>query len=210
VRLYLQFIGPWDMGGPWAPRGVNGLANWLGRVWSLFLDTPGDSSETFTAKELNYAIHSTLKKVTEDTENFKFNTAIAAMMELTNTLGKMKRSKLYGTDEWNNALHVLNLMIAPYAPHLAEELWSRRGHTTSVHLAAWPVYDPALIVRDTVTIAVQVNGKLRGQVEVAADADKETILQTAKAEPNVAKYLTGEIVREIVVPGKLVNLVVKG
>ncbi len=210
VRLYLQFIGPWDMGGPWAPRGVNGLANWLGRVWSLFMDTPSDRGETFTTKDLNYAIHSTLKKVTEDTENFKFNTAIAAMMELTNSLSKMKRSKLYASDEWNKALYLLNLMIAPYAPHLAEELWSRRGNTGSVHVASWPAYDPAAIVRDTVTIAVQVNGKLRGQIEVSKDADKDTMLQAAKAEPNVAKHLTGEIVREIVVPGKLVNVVVKG
>lgn len=210
VRLYLQFIGPWDMGGPWAPKGVNGLANWLGRIWSLFLDEPKEQTETFTVKELEYAIHSTLKKVSEDTDNFKFNTAIAAMMELSNTLGKMKRSSLYDTPEWKNTLHVLNLMLAPYAPHLAEELWNRTGHTTSVHTESWPAYDSSKIVRDTVTIAVQVNGKLRGQVEVAADADKDTILQTAKAEPNVVKYLTGEIVREIVVPGKLVNVVVKG
>jgi leucyl-tRNA synthetase len=210
VRLYLQFIGPWDMGGPWAPKGVNGLANWLGRVWSLFLDEPKEQTETFTVKELEYAVHSTLKKVTEDTDNFKFNTAIAAMMELSNTLGKMKRSNVYNTPEWKNALHVLNLMLAPYAPHLAEELWNRTGHNSSVHTESWPAFDASKIVRDTITIAVQVNGKLRGQVEVAADADKDTILQVAKAEPNVSKYLTGEIVREIVVPGKLVNVVVKG
>jgi leucyl-tRNA synthetase len=210
VRLYLQFIGPWDMGGPWAPRGVNGLANWLGRIWSLFLDPPADSSETFSAKDLNFAINSAIKKVTEDTENFKFNTAIAAMMELTNTLGKMKRSNLYDTPQWKQTLHSFNLLLAPYAPHLAEELWHRQGNTTSVHLGSWPSYDATTLIRDTVKMAVQVNGKLRAEIEVSKDADKETILQTAKAEPNVAKHLTGEIVREIVVPGKLVNLVVKG
>ncbi len=209
VRLYLQFIGPWDMGGPWAPRGVNGLANWLGRIWNLFLETPSDTTETFSVKDLNFAINSALKKVTEDTENFKFNTAIAAMMELTNTLGKIKRSSLYGTPEWNQTLHTLNMMLAPYAPHIAEELWHRTGHTTSVHLESWPSYDAAALVRDTVKLAVQVNGKLRAEIEVSKDADKDTILQTAKAEPNVAKHLTSEIVREIVVPGKLVNLVVK-
>ena len=132
------------------------------------------------------------------------------MMELSNNLGKMKRSSLYNTPEWKNTLHLLNLMLAPYAPHIAEEIWNRTGHTTSVHTESWPAYDPSATVRDTVTIAVQVNGKLRGQVEVAADADKDTILQVAKAEPNVAKHLTGEIVREIVVPGKLVNVVIKG
>ena len=210
VRLYLQFIGPWDMGGPWAPRGVNGLANWLGRIWSLFLETPNEVTETFNQKDLSFAINSALKKVTEDTENFKFNTAIAAMMELTNTLGKMKRSNLYNTPEWNQTLHTLNMMLAPYAPHIAEELWHRTGHTTSVHLESWPSYDATALVRDTVKLAVQVNGKLRSEIEVSKDADKETILQTAKAEPNVSKHLTGEIVREIVVPGKLVNLVVKG
>lgn len=209
VRLYLQFIGPWDMGGPWAPRGVNGLANWLGRIWSLFLEPPADSNEHFNVKDLDFAINNAIKKVTEDTENFKFNTAIAAMMELTNTLGKMKRSNLYGTPQWQQALHHLNLLLAPYAPHIAEELWHRSGNTESVHLASWPSYDAAALVRDTLKLAVQVNGKLRAEIEVPRDADKETILQTAKAEPNVAKHLTGEVLREIVVPGKLVNLVVK-
>ena len=179
------------------------------RIWSLFLESPNDTSESFSEKDLSFAINSALKKVTEDTENFKFNTAIAAMMELTNTLGKIKRLSLYATPEWNQTLHTLNIML-PYAPHIAEELWYCRGYTTSVHLESWPSDDASALVRDTIKLAVQVNGKLRSEIEVSKDADKDTILQTAKTEPNVAKHLTSEIVREIVVPGKLVNLVVKG
>jgi leucyl-tRNA synthetase len=211
VRMYLQFIGPWDQGGPWAPNGVNGLSNWMGRVWTIFLDEPYESNETFSIADLEFAIHSALKKVTEDTENFKFNTSIAAMMELTNTLAKARRSSVYGTPEWHETLRVLNLMLAPYAPHMAEELWARTGHTSSVHLETWPKFDASKIVRNTFELVVQVSGKVRGKIEAPVGASQADVIALARGIANVASYVDGkEIVKEIYVPGKLVNIVVKG
>jgi leucyl-tRNA synthetase len=211
VRMYLQFIGPWDQGGPWAPNGVNGLSNWMGRVWTIFLDEPYESNETFSIADLEFAIHSALKKVTEDTENFKFNTSIAAMMELTNTLAKARRSSVYGTSEWNETLRILNLMLAPYAPHMAEELWARTGHTTSVHLETWPKFDASKIVRNTFELVVQVSGKVRGKIEAPVGASQADVIALARGIPNVALFVDGkDIVKEIYVPGKLLNIVVKG
>ena len=211
VRMYLQFIGPWDQGGPWAPNGVNGLSNWLGRVWTIFLEQPENASETFSIADLEFAIHSALKKVTEDTENFKFNTSIAAMMELTNTLAKARRSSVYGTPEWNETLRILNLMLAPYAPHMAEELWARTGHTSSVHLETWPKFDASKIVRDTFELVVQVSGKVRGKIEAPVGASQADLIALARGIPNVAAFVDGnEVIKEIYVPGKLLNIVVKG
>jgi leucyl-tRNA synthetase len=211
VRLYLQFIGPWDQGGPWAPKGVNGVYNWLGRIWSLFLDIPTESGESVNLKDLEFAVHSTLKKVTEDTDAFKFNTAIAAMMELTNHLGKAKRSSLYGTPEFSSALHILNLMLAPYAPHLAEEIWHRTGHASSVHLESWPAFDASKLTRDTFELVVQVSGKLRGKVDAPVGVSQVDALALARSIPNVQSFIHGkDVIKEIYVPGKLVNIVIKG
>ncbi len=211
VRLYLQFIGPWDQGGPWAPKGVNGIYNWLGRVWNLFLENPGERTEDVKLADLEFALHGTLKKVSEDTDNFKFNTSIAAMMELTNVMGKVKRSSLCGTPEWNAALHALNLMLAPYAPHLAEEIWARTGHDTSVHLETWPKFDASKLSRDTFELVVQVSGKLRGKIDAPIGITQAEAISLARGISNVMTYVDGkELVKEIYVPGKLVNIVVKG
>jgi leucyl-tRNA synthetase len=211
VRLYLQFIGPWDQGGPWAPKGVNGVYNWLGRVWNLFLELSGERNEEFKLADLEFALHGTLKKVTEDTDNFKFNTSIAAMMELTNAMGKAKRSSLHGTPDWNAALRAFNLMLAPYAPHLAEEIWARTGHDTSVHLETWPKFDASKLSRDTFELVVQVSGKLRGKIDAPIGITQAEAIGLARDIPNVMTYVDGkELVKEIYVPGKLVNIVVKG
>jgi leucyl-tRNA synthetase len=211
VRLYLQFIGPWDQGGPWAPKGVNGLFNWLGRVWSLFLDTPDTQSEDIKASDLEYAVHYALKKVTEDTENFKFNTSIAAMMELSNFLGKAKRSALYGTALWAWALETFNTMLAPYAPHMAEEIWQRTGHTQSVHLEAWRKFDASKLVKDSFELVVQVNGKVRAKTEAPSGISSADAIVLARGLENVRPHLEGkETVKEIYISGRLVNIVVKG
>jgi leucyl-tRNA synthetase len=211
VRLYLQFIGPWDQGGPWAPKGVNGVYNWLGRIWNLFLDAPTESGESVSLKDLEFAVHSTLKKVTEDTDAFKFNTAIAAMMELTNLLGKAKRSSLHSTPEFSSALRALNLMLAPYAPHLAEEIWHRTGHASSVHLESWPAFDASKLTRDTFELVVQVSGKLRGKVDAPVGVSQVDALALARSIPNVQSFIHGkDVIKEIYVPGKLVNIVIKG
>ena len=213
VRLYLQFIGPWEAGGPWAPKGVNGIANWLGRIWTLFLEEPNknEPSENVSINDLEYNLNYTIKKVADDTENFKFNTSIAAMMELSNFLGKTRRSSLYGSALWNETLHKFNLMLAPYAPHLAEELWAMAGHTSSVHLELFPEFDESKIVKEVFELVIQVSGKLRGRVEAPNGISQTDAIALAKTVSSVVAMIDGkEIIKEIYVPGKLVNIVVKG
>jgi leucyl-tRNA synthetase len=213
VRLYLQFIGPWDQGGPWAPKGVNGVSNWLGRVWSLFLDAPDPNlpAENVNASELEYQINYTLQKVADDTTAFKFNTAIAAMMEFSNFLGKAKRSSLYGSPAWKETLHKFNLMLSPYAPHLAEELWSRAGHADSVHTQTYPGVDSSKLTRDSFELVVQVNGKLRARTDAPTGISNAEAIALARGLENVRMHVEGkETIKEIYVPGKLVNIVVKG
>mgnify|MGYP000002472837 CR=1 FL=1 len=212
VRTYLMFLGPWDQGAPWNSQGIEGPTRFLNRVWALVLDEPTNTSpaDDKTVKEIHRAVHTAIKEVTEDFEGFQFNTAIAEMMTLVNVMNKAKSTEVVKTDIWQEGLESLIKMLAPIAPHISEELWSRTGHEGSVHLQSWPEHDESALVKDTINMAVQVNGKVRAQIEVAADASKEAVLETAKAEPNVAKYLEGDLVREIVVPGKLVNLVIKG
>ena len=210
VRTYLMFIGPWGDGGPWDSRAIEGIVRFLNRVWNLILDAPkAEPSDDHARKDLRRAVHHAIKEVSEDLENFQFNTAIAELMTLSNSMSKLKSSALLSTPEWDEACRMLITLLAPLAPHISEELWQRRGQSNSVHLQPWPEYDPEALVQDSVTLAVQVNGKVRAEIAVAVDADKATILETAKAVPNVAKYLeNAQLKREIVVPGRLVNLVV--
>ncbi|ADI15234.1 leucine--tRNA ligase [Truepera radiovictrix] len=210
VRAYLMFIGPWEAGGPWSSTGIEGVARFLNRVWALLTEpveaTGGDPE---TRKALRRAVHHAIKEVTEDLEAFGFNTAVAELMTLTNAMSRAKPA-LAGTDVWEEATEALLLLLAPIAPHLADELWERSGRAGSVHQQVWPTPDEGALVQDTVTIAVQVSGKRRGEVTVPKGADDAAVLAAAKAEPNVARHLeNAQVVREIVVPGRLVNIVVR-
>ncbi|HKI58666.1 MAG TPA: leucine--tRNA ligase [Trueperaceae bacterium] len=212
VRTYLMFIGPWDQGAPWSYQGIEGVTRFLGRVWSVILDPPeaGAPADEEALGDLRRAVHGAVKAVTEDFEAFQFNTAVAELMTLQNAMSKAKSAALAETRPWQEARRVMLLLLAPIAPHLCEELWERLGLEGSVHLQSWPEYDPQALVRATIAMAVQVNGKVRGQIEVPADAGKEAVLAAAHGEPNVARYLAaGEVQREIVVPGKLVSFVVR-
>jgi len=212
VRAYLMFLGPWDQGAAWNPRGIEGVTRFLNRVWNLF-QGPGEGSQEdgeAARSELKRVTHRAIAEVTEDMEAFSFNTAIAELMTLQGALGRFRTADMAGTPEWREALETLLVLLAPIAPHIAEELWGRLGHEESVHLQPWPVHDEAALAEDSVTIAVQVGGRLRGQVQVAADAAREDVLGAARGEANVARYLEGQtVVREIFVPGRLVNFVVK-
>ncbi len=213
VRAYLMFIGPWEAGGPWSSTGIEGIARFLNRVWALVLDQPekdGGADEA-AQKDLRRAVHHAVKEVGEDIPNFQFNTAIAELMTLTNVMGKLKSEAMVATTVWEEGVRKLLLLLAPIAPHIADELWERRGFAGSVHQQTWPEFDAAALEQDTLTLAVQVSGKRRGEVTVPKDADKDAVLAAAKTEPNVARHLEGkQVVREIVVPGRLVNIVVKG
>ncbi len=210
VRTYLAFIAPWEVGGPWDPSGINGPAKWLGRVWSLFFDEIKGPAETVSESDLRYAVHSTLKKITGDFERLSFNTIVAALMELTNTLVKAKRAPVAHTPAWDEALGTFNLMLAPLVPHVAEEIWHERGQASSVHLQSWPAVDEAAAVRDSVVIGVQVSGKVRGEVEISKTASQEEAIAAARANPDVAKHLDGkQTVKEVYVPGRIINIVVR-
>ncbi|AWN22746.1 leucine--tRNA ligase [Deinococcus irradiatisoli] len=210
VRTYLAFIAPWEVGGPWDPSGINGPAKWLGRVWALYFDKVSGPAEQVSEADLRYAVHSTLKKVTGDFERLSFNTIVAALMELTNTLVKAKRSEVAHTPAWDEALNIFNLMLAPLVPHVAEEIWHERGQSASVHVQGWPAVDEQAAVRDSVVIGVQVSGKVRGEVEISKSASQEEAIAAARANPDIAKHLEGkQTVKEVYVPGRIINIVVR-
>ncbi len=214
VRAYLMFLGPWDQGAPWSYTGIDGQARFLHRVWSLVVDgaagSAGKGDGAMTEAEVRRAEHHAIKEVTEDLEAFRFNTAIAELMTLQSALTKARSAGLADTEAWRAGVRTLLVLLAPIAPHITDELWRRLGEKTSVHLQSWPSYDEAALVSDTVSLAVQVNGKVRGQIEAPVDASKEAIADLARSEPNVARHLEGKTVtREIVVPGRLVSFVVK-
>ncbi|SEJ92434.1 leucyl-tRNA synthetase [Deinococcus reticulitermitis] len=211
VRAFLMFIAPWELGGPWDSRGVSGPSKWLSRVWNLYFEEGvSGPQEAVSEADVRHAVHSALKRVDGDFERMSFNTIISTLMELTNTLVKAKRSPAFGTPGWNEALDVFNRMLAPVVPHIAEEIWHQRGQEGSVHTAAWPQVDEGAAVRDTVTIGVQVSGRVRGEVTISKAAPQDEALSAARANAEVAKHLDGkQVVKEIYVPGRIINIVVK-
>jgi len=210
VRCYLMFIGPWDSGGPWNPQGMSGIENFLRRVWTLVVDGAGASAPARNGPKDEEAIrlmHKTIKRVTDDLDRFKFNTALSALMEASNNLGPLRGAVSRLT--WQEASETMALLLAPSAPHVAEELWHRLGHDTSVHLQPWPEYDPARIVETQITLIIQVNGKVRDKIETPADIPEEEAKQLALASPRVTPHLDGKTPRQVIyVPGRLVNIVV--
>jgi leucyl-tRNA synthetase len=216
LRLYEMFIGPYDQGVDWNPNGIDGTKRFLNRVWALVqdhLEAPSsDPDSTHEALEAALAstVHKTLKKVTVDLEHFAFNTAIASMMECVNELYKLKTKLPLGGEAWRDNLRLLVQMLAPFAPHLAEELWQELGGEGSVHASGWPTFDPELVREELMTIVLQVNGKVRAQLEVVADASEEEVLRLAKDHESFKRHTEGqEIAKTIYVPGKLVSFVVK-
>jgi len=209
-RCYLMFIGPWDEGGPFGLKGISGVERWMNRVWNTALNEPVFGSENAAAmRDLRRLTHATIRRASEDMEGFRFNTLIAALMEMTNGMTHARDAGPVDREAWNEATESLLLMLAPLAPHVAEELWERTGRPYSIHTQSWPVWDAELAHEDEVTLVVQVNGKLRDRVQVAAGIDEAKAKELALASPLVQKYLDGvEIRRVIYVPGKLVNVVV--
>ena len=229
VRLFLMFMGPWDQGGPWSPTGIGGVHRFLNRVWTLVLDAtgqePGDpeagslpagETEAAARTALRAAAHKTLRDVTADYEGFRFNTMIAKLMELSNTLFRYRGTVVAGSPEWDEAIRLLLLMLAPAAPHISEELWSRRSVAAgevwgSIHEQPWPEVDASAVVESTREIPIQVNGKLRDKVTVPTDATTEAIEAAVLARERIQEILGGKTPDRIVVAGggKLVNLVVR-
>jgi leucyl-tRNA synthetase len=228
IRLFLMFMGPWDQGGAWSPTGIGGVHRFLNRVWTLALDPggtePGDpgagrlpagEDEPGAAATIRTAAHRTLRDVTADYESFHFNTMVAKLMELSNTLFRYRGTPVAGGPAWDEAIRLLLLMLAPAAPHITEELWARRlaeadRAWSSIHAERWPTVDAAAIVEATREVPVQVNGKLRDRVVVPTGIDDVALERLVLAAPKVQTALAGRTPDRIVVAGggRLVNLVV--
>jgi leucyl-tRNA synthetase len=205
-RLYEMFLGPLEQVKPWNTRGVEGTSRFLNRAWRLIVAADDGSLRDAVADEEPSPeqlrlIHRTIAKVTEDIESLRFNTAISALMELTNAANKWERVP-------RSIAEPFALLLAPLAPHLAEELWQRLGHAESLAYAPWPEHDARWLVAETAVIPVQINGKVRAKIEVPADADEAAVLGAAREDANVSRHLEGAVIqRAIYVPGRIVNFV---
>ena len=226
VRLFLMFMGPWAQGGPWSTTGIEGVHRFLRRLWTVAIDPtgrePGDAeagrlpagmTAEAAAENLRRAAHRTLKRVTDDHADFGWNTMISALMELTNKLIRLRGTEVAGGDAWDEAVRLSLLMLAPLAPHIAEELWARRAAArgeewTSVHTQRWPEYSPELVAEDQIELPVQVNGKLRDVITVPAGLSQAEVEQIVLARNKVRALVDGPGVARVVhVPGRLVNVV---
>ena len=214
LRTYEMFIGPYDLDAAWSTGGIGGVYRFLNRCWTLvqeYIDSDKLAKLSDQTKaDLLRTQHATIKKVTSDLFDAQFNTAVSALMEYLNSLTKLK-AEGFDKDLWGKSLSDLCQMLAPFAPHIANEMYCQlNGDDKRLDDIEWPKYDEQYLVTSTIKIAVQVNGKLRGEVEVSVDADKEAIIEQALAQPNVVRFTDGkEIVKQIYVPGKILNLVVK-
>ena len=214
VRAYLMFFARWEMGAPWDSQGIEGTVRWLRRVWTLFTDSIVPSASQTPPSEvlriLRRRVHQTLRRVTSDFENFEFNTIISALMELLNEMYKAREVGAVGTPEWEEATDIYLKMLAPIAPHIAEELWTNQlGKPYSIHQQEWPKVDEAAAKEDTIELPVQINGKVRDRITVAAEASEAEIKSAALASEVVKKYLEGKEPKKVIVANKrLVSLVV--
>ncbi len=218
-RMFLMFMGPYNEGGDWSDRGITGVFRFLNKLYDLFVDaghfnpnakmTLSSNADRTVYRKLNQLT----KKVTEDIESFRFNTAIAAMMEFLNDYTQILTADGNTINDGlkTTVLNYLNVLIAPFAPHLAEELYQMSGRENSIfHSEKWVKFEPAAIAEEKVTLVVQVNGKIRSKIEIPVDVDDERVKSACLAEPNVEKYLVGkQVLKAIVVKNKLVNFVVK-
>jgi leucyl-tRNA synthetase len=210
VRAYLMFFARWDMGAPWNGSGIEGVARWVRRVWTLVTEpAPAGSPDPEALRGLRRKVHQTLRQVTHDFDTFEFNTIVSALMELLNEMYRLREAGVGETIEWVEALDITLRMMAPVTPHIAEELWLRLGKPYSIHNQPWPAVDEQAATEDEVTLVVQVNGKLRDRILVPVGISEEDARQAALASEAVQKHLAGVTPRKvIVVPGKLVNIVV--
>lgn len=212
VRTYLMFAAPLELGSRWDPQGVPGAHRFLSRLWNLvqeYLEAGTDSLDEKVGDQLKRVTNQMIYKVTKDIEDNHYNTAISASMACLNELYKLKVDHLKKNDAWKDTLQSLIAGVAPFAPHISEELWHQLGNTNSIHVDHWPQWDDKYLVSDTVMLAIQVNGKVRGEIEVAFDTEEKEILEIAAKHEKVATYLEGmEIKKQIYVKGRLVSFVV--
>jgi leucyl-tRNA synthetase len=205
IRTYEMFMGPLEVSKPWSMQGVDGVHRFLNRTWRLVVGPDGGLhpavQDVEPTRPQQRILHQTLRKVTEDLETMSFNTAISQMMVFVNAVTPQEVRP-------RSVIEPFVLILSPFAPHIAEELWRRLGHERSLAHESWPACDPELAAEEQIEIPVQVNGKVRARVRVAPDTDQAALEAAAMAEPKVQSHLTGKTVRKvIVVPNRLVNIV---
>ena len=214
VRAYLMFGYRWEQGGPWDSQGIEGVSRFLYRVWDCILTPPARAATgqptASDVRALCRKTHQTIRRATEDMEALAFNTYIANLMEFLNALAKAKETALYGSEAWDEAIRTMVLLLAPACPHVAEELWERIGQPYSVHVQPWPEWDADIAREEMITLAVQVNGKVRDRITVSADAEESAVREAALAAEGVRRHTEGkEILKVIYAPGRLVSIVVR-
>ena len=206
LRLYELFLGPFDQAKPWQTSGISGVNRFLKKAWRLAIAEDGSLSAKITdateSKETEKQLHKTIHKVEKDTEALHFNTAISAMMEFVNFCNKQEKIS-------RSTLERFIVTLAPYAPHIAEELWERLGHTGSLTETHWPSYDPKMLTDDEATLCVMVNGKARGTLKASKTAGEAEVTELAKQQENIQKHIDGKAFKKVIyVPGKIINFVV--
>jgi len=210
VRGYLMFVGPWELGGEWNDRGIVGISRWLNRLWSLL--TTAYASRVVdpeAEREFLHLTHKTIKEVTADLEKFRFNTMLSSLMEFSNYLSKVKETGVVSDSLWQDAISHFLVLLAPSAPHLAEELWNRAGHSYSIHNQPWPQYDEQLTKEQQITLVIQVNGKLRDRVLVPASINEADAKELALGRERVKTYINDRKPTKVIyVPRRVVNIVV--
>ncbi|MBG7609976.1 MAG: leucine--tRNA ligase [Anaerolineae bacterium] len=211
VRAYLMFFARWDLGGPWDSQGVGGPARWMKRVWSLFTasDSPRTAAPQHIQDELRRKLHQSLSRITHDYEHFEFNTIISSLMELLNHMIKAREQGAADTPVWGEVLDIYLRMMAPVTPHIAEELWARLGKPYSIHTQPWPEIDEDAAADEQIALIVQVNGKLRDRIMVAADISESDARAAALTSEAARRFMEGVEPRKVIyVPGRLVNIVI--
>lgn len=211
VRAYLMFFTRWNQGGPWDSQGIEGTVRWMRRVWTAFTSDPGVQAKPSSddLKALRRKTHQTLKSATQDYHAFEFNTIVSGLMEFMNEIYRLRKLGVYGTEEWKETVSIYLKILAPIAPHIAEELWMMNGGEYSIHTQTWPELDKSAIVEDEITLIVQVNGKLRDKIQASPGISDEEAKALALESEIIQKFMDGKEPRKvIVIKGRLVNIVV--
>ncbi len=213
VRCYMMFIGPFDAGGSFKAENLEGIWRFLNRFWSLVNDSwtgGGSTAETSESKAIERLRNKTIKRVTEDLSNFRFNTALAALMECNNALIKQQNETVARSAAYRQTLETMMQLLSPMAPHITEELWQLTGHKGSVHTSPWPMFDEALTRDDAFTLVMQINGKVRERVEVPATINEAEVREMVLNNPRITSLIGDATVQKIIyIPGRLVNIVVR-